>query len=281
MKTFLAIIFLSATSSCQTYTFDFSFGEFNSASSFHINPAGFLFISDYGSDGIYKYDTLGTFIENIGGYGWNEAAFDDPSDIFATPLNVYVCDKNNHRIQSFDKDLNFISQLSTRESENPDEQFGYPLSCGTSNQGDLYILDSENKRIVKFDLFGNFIQNFGGYDWGNYSLSNPITLAISSSNNIFILDGKKIIVFDQYGNGISAINTEKAFSGMKIVFDNFTANTSEEIYTTDLATSGIQLKQINLTGTLEKLNIVDALIFNQKLYVLSDNEILVFKKVQD
>jgi DNA-binding beta-propeller fold protein YncE len=279
MKTFLSIIFFSTTIYCQTYIFDFSFGEFNTASSFHINPAGFIFISDYGSDEIYKYDTLGTLIENIGGYGWNEAAFDDPSDIFATPLNVYVSDKNNHRVQSFDKDLNFISQLSTRESENIDEQFGYPLSCATSNQGDLYILDSENKRIVKFDLFGTFIQNFGGYDWGNYSLSNPTKIAISSSNNIFVLDGKQIVVFDQYGNGISVINAEKTFNSIRIIFNIFTANTGEEIYTADL-NSDIQLKQINLVSVPEKLKIVDALIFNQKLYLLSDNEIIVFKSVQ-
>jgi DNA-binding beta-propeller fold protein YncE len=276
MKTLLSIIFFSTATFCQTYIYDFSFGEFNTASSFYINPAGFIFISDYGTDEVYKYDTLGTQTENIGGYGWKEAAFDDPSDVFATPLNVYVCDKNNHRIQSFDKDLNFISQLSTRERENIDEQFGYPLSCAISNQGDLYILDSENKRIVKFDLFGQFIQNFGGYDWGNYSLSNPVKLAISPSNNIYVLDGKEIIVFDQYGNGISAINTEKEFYSLRIIFNIFTANTSEEIYTANLK-SDMQLKKINLVGKPEELNIVDTFIFNQKLYLLTDNEILVFK----
>ena len=58
----------------------------------------------------------------------------------------------------------------------------YPVSCATSNQGDLYFIDSENKRIMKFDIFGNFILNFGGFDAGKYQLSNPKQLAISSWN---------------------------------------------------------------------------------------------------
>ncbi len=112
MKTFLAIIFFSATAFCQTFTFDFSFGKFQKASSFDLNSAGFLFITDSGNDKLYKYDTLGTYVTETGGYGWKEAAFDNPVDVFATPLNIYVADKNNHRIERFDKDLNYISQLS-------------------------------------------------------------------------------------------------------------------------------------------------------------------------
>src|SRR3989304_4838241 len=216
MKTFLTIIFFSAAAFCQTFTFDFSFGKFQKASSFYLNSAGFLFITDSGNDKLYKYDTLGTYVIETGGYGWKEAAFDNPIDVFATPLNIYVADKNNHRIERFDKDLNFISQLSTRESENRDEQFGYPLGCATSTQGDLFILDSENKRVLKFDLFGNFIQNFGGIDAGSFSLNNPAHLAVSASDKIFVIDRSNIIVFDNYGNGLTKIETGLNLKGMKI-----------------------------------------------------------------
>ena len=120
---------------------------------------------------------------------------------------------------------------------------------------------------------------FGGFDAGAYALSDPQKLAVSPDNNIYVLDGKQIIVFDQYGNGLSVINTEKTFRSIRLIFNIFTANTSKEVYTTDLS-SGIQLKKITLINIPEKVKIVDALIFNQKLYLLSDNEILVFKSIQ-
>jgi DNA-binding beta-propeller fold protein YncE len=277
MKFFSAIFFFfSVTAFCQTYTFDFSFGKFQKASSFHLNSAGFFFITDSGNDRFYKFDSLGANIEETGGYGWQEETFDDPVDVFATTLNIYVCDKNNHRIQRFDKDLNFISQLSTRESENEDEQFGYPLACATSAQGDLFILDSENKRILKFDLFGNFIQNFGGMDAGSFSLNNPMRLAVSASDKIFVVDGSDIVVFDNYGNGMAVIDTKLELKGMEIYFNFLSVNTGTEIFSADLKTSGFELKKVNLAGLDYKPEFVASIVKKTKLYILTEKEVLVF-----
>lgn len=281
MKIIIIILFLySADILSQTFTFDYAFGKFKKASSFHLNSAGFLFITDSGNDKLFKYDTLGTYIEETGGYGWKEAAFDDPADVFATPLNIYVSDKNNHRIQRFDKDLNFISQLSTRETENRDEQFGYPLAAATSSLGDLFILDSENKRVIKFDLFGNFIQNFGGMDAGNYYLNNPSHLAVSSSAKIFIIDGSDIIVFDNYGNGLARIKTGLELIALKINFNFLTVNTKEAIYFADMNIAEFELKKINLAAFDYNPGFVAALMQKSKLYVLTENDILVFTLIK-
>lgn len=280
MKTFLAIIFFSATAFCQTFTFDFSFGKFQKASSFDLSSAGFLFITDAGNDKLYKYDTLGTYIIETGGYGWKEATFDNPVDVFATPLNVYVADKNNHRIERFDKDLNYISQLSTRDSDNPDQQFGYPLGCATSTQGDLFILDSENKRVIKFDLFGNYIQNFGGMDAGNFTLNNPTHLAVSASIKTFVADGEEIIVFDNYGNGLSRLETGLDLKGMKIHFSFFTINTDNEIYFNNLSAPEFKLQRVNLVGLDYKPTIVTSIMQKNRLYILTEKEILVFTSVR-
>ena len=277
MKIFPAILFfLSTTGFCQTFTFDYAFGKFKNASSFHLNSAGFVYITDSGSDVLYKYDTLGTYIDEVGGYGWKEEAFDNPVDVFATTLNVYVADKNNHRIQNFDKDLNFISQLSTRGSENSDEQFGYPLACEVSTLGDLFILDSENKRVLKFDFFGNFMQNFGGMDAGNFSLKNPTELAVSLSINTFLIDGEDIIVFDNYGNGLAVIETGLPLKGLKITSSLLTTNTEDEIYFADLNSAEFGLKKVNLAALGYKPVFVNSIINKSKLYILTEKEILVF-----
>lgn len=280
MKYKFFIIFLLITSAAfsQDFLFQNEIGNFKNASSFSINSTGFLFISDSETDEIYKIDTLGNQIKEAGGYGWDENQFDNPVNVFATPLKVYICDENNHRVEIFDKDLNFISQIKTRESDNQSERFGYPLSCTVSSQGDVFILDSENKRIIKFDLFGNFVQNFGGFDAGEFMLHNPLRFSISNGNNIFVIDKNKIVIFDQYGNGISRIDLAENPTGINIVFNTLTVNSNNNIYSSNLS-SEFSLKKLNFNKVNENIKIISSLIFNDKLYVLTSKQILVYKKI--
>jgi len=281
MKLILSIIISAVTtfSFAQKYQLDYSFGQFKNASSFYINPAGIIYVSDSNTNEIFSFDTLGNVLKEIGGYGWRESAFDEPVDVFADALKVFVSDKNNHRIQRFDKNLNFNFQISTRESENEQESFGYPLSAVMSNQGDIYILDSENSRIVKFDIFGNFIQNFGSYDYGNYALSKPKQLAISGRNNIYVIDGSQVIIFDQYGNGSGKISGVEDFKSIRIIFEWMTVSMGKKIFLSNLNSPELSLKEIALDSTVKVPEIISSLIFNDKLYILSKEEILVFKKI--
>lgn len=274
---FIVLIFISSTLA-QTYSLQESVGKFNQASSFYITAAGFIYVTDTDLDEVFKIDTLGNLIKSFGGYGWSDNSFDDPKDIYADPLTIYITDMNNHKIKRFDKNLNFISALYKRESENQEEQFGYPLSCASSNQGDLYILDSENKRVVKLDIFGNFIQNFGGFDAGKYQLKNPKSLAVSSNNNIIVLDDTDIIVFDQYGNGIGKFTTEISLKSVRILFDRITINSDDTILLADLKKQELQFNKLQLSGVDDLSEIVSSIIFSDKLYVLTPLTILIFSK---
>lgn len=281
MKLFLYLflfIFL-INSFAQEFQLEGSIGQFKNASSFYINPAGFIYVTDITTDEITAIDTLGNLLFKIGGYGWRESAFDNPADIFADALKVYVADKNNHRIQRFDKKLNYNFQIFTRESDVQEERFGYPLSAVMSNQGDVFILDSENSRIVKFDIFGNFVQNFGGYDYGNYALLKPRQLAVSRQNNIFVIDGSEIIIFDQYGNGVGKASSKEAFTSIRIIFNWMTVTTKENIFVANLNSSELNLKKIILNEIEGNLEMVSSFIFNNKLYLLSKKKILVYNRI--
>ena len=281
MKSVVTILFLliGALTFPQKYQFESKIGQFVNASSFYINSAGFIYVSDISTNEITAIDTLGNILKNIGGYGWRQSAFDNPADIFADALKVFVADKNNHRIQRFDKNLNFNFQILTRQSEVEQERFGYPLSAVMSNQGDIFILDSENSRIVKFDIFGNFLQNFGGYDYGNYALQKPLQLAVSMQNNIFVIDGNQIIMFDQYGNGSGKITGIEEFISIRIIFEWLTVTSNDKIYIANLRSPEMSLKEISLDGLENKIEIVSALIFNNKLFVLTKKEILIFNRL--
>mgnify|MGYP002073203010 FL=1 len=277
MKNILALFLaISSLTAAQSFEYSESIGKFNRASSFYITANGLIYVSDSGSDEIILLDTLGNQMNTFGGYGWDENSFDDPADVFADPLSIYVADNNNHKIKRFDKNLNFISSLYRRESEFLQEQFGYPLSCATSNQGDLYFIDSENKRIMKFDIFGNFIMNFGGFDAGKYQLTNPKQLAISSWNYIFVIDGSDIVIFDNFGNGTNRISIDKPVNCIRILFDHMIISNGEEVYHSYLKSIDSKFTKIDLAGLEIDQKIISGILLNNRLYILTAKKLLVF-----
>lgn len=277
-KILVLFLAISSLTVAQSFEYSESIGKFNRASSFYITANGLIYVSDSGSDEIILLDTLGNQMNTFGGYGWDENSFDDPADVFADPLSIYVADNNNHKIKRFDKNLNFISSLYRRESEFLQEQFGYPLSCATSNQGDLYFIDSENKRIMKFDIFGNFILNFGGFDAGKYQLTNPKQLAISSWNYIFVLDGSDIVIFDNFGNGTNRISIDKPVNSIRILFDQMIICNGEEVYHSYLKSIDSKFTKIDLAGFEIDQKIISGILLNNRLYILTAKKLLVFNQ---
>ena len=275
----IALFFLITTASAQKFEPDTSYGKFLNATSFYINPAGFIYVTDSFTDEVYALDTLGNLMLKVGGFGWRETAFDDPVDVYADALKLYIADKNNNRIQRLDKNMNFNFQIYTRYSDNEAERFGYPLSAVMSNQGDVYILDSENSRIVQFDIFGNFIRNFGGYDYGNFALENPKQLAVSNKNDIYVIDGGEILIFDQYGNSLAKVSGTDNFISIRIIFDWMTLTTEDKFYVVNLRSPELILKEVLIENSPSENSIVSSLIYNNKLFVLTKNQILVFKRI--
>jgi len=276
LSVILPLIILSSLCYSQQFIFKRSFGEFENASSFYINSAGIVYVTDNTTDEVYQVDTLGNELAFIGGYGWETYTFDDPVDVFADPLQVIVTDKNNHRIKRFDKNLNFIFEIYTRDNEIEEQRFGYPLSAVQSNLGDIFILDSENKRIIKFDPFGKFIQTIGGYDYGNFTLNNPRKLAISMQNNIYVIDETNIYIYDNYGTGLGSIEVEEEMTSIRIIFNWLTINSQDRIYLANLKSKDNKLNEAVLDCFDKKFEIVSSLIFNGKLYILTPKTILIY-----
>ncbi len=273
----LFILFLIFTNILfpQKFYLSQTIGTFENASSFWIVPNGFIYITDKDKDEVIQLDTSGNVLKDVGGFGWNQSQFDEPADVFADPLSVYVADKNNHRIQRFDRNLNFISELYTRDKDNPDQSFGYPISCAVSNQGDLFVLDSENKRILKFDLFGNFKLQLGGIDAGQFALFNPISMSIGASGIVFVADQKSILTFDQFGNGITKIVFDEEIISLRILFDKITVVLKNKILFASISDENIEFHNLLFENNMNE-KIVSSILFNNKLYILTPKQILIY-----
>ena len=82
--------------------------------------------------------------------------FSSPRGITLYDGEVYVCDKKNHRIQVFDRDLNLVRAFGSYGSNGG--QFNYPINIDFDYFGIAYIADLRNARIKVVDADGQFIR---------------------------------------------------------------------------------------------------------------------------
>jgi DNA-binding beta-propeller fold protein YncE len=184
------------------------------------DPGGFLYIADTGNHRIQKLDSNGSFVTQIGGYGWEKEQFDMPLAVSArNGLDVFVADFNNQRIERYDKDLHYLASFYSNDEQPEHLHFGYPRDVDLSNQGELFCLDGENLRILKLDIFGEPQISFGGFDAGQGRLENPKRFFISASDRLYVSDSGsgRIMVFDVLGNYLLSLGEKSLINPYGIV----------------------------------------------------------------
>ena len=111
--------------------------------------------------------------------GTGTGQFDNPYRIIQDKSgNIYVSDRENHRIQKFDSTGKFILEWGSFGSD--DGKFNRPHGIAIDNNNYIYVADYENNRIQNFDSVGNFIFKI------NSSYCND--LAVAENGKIYILD---------------------------------------------------------------------------------------------
>jgi hypothetical protein len=270
---FISVAFLLNNSSAQeAYLID-SIGSFSNAAAFSYTVNGMFYVIDARTSEIVKIDTLGNQLKTAGGFGWNFGVFDNPCDIYATPLNVSVTDKNNHRIQQFDKDLNYISELDGKNSATQKEEFRYPNACVTLHSGDVFVIDSENKRVVKYDAMHNYNTAFGDFNWGRYSLNTPQKIHLYDEDKLGVLDGQNLVIFDYYGNGTAIITLPDSIVDFTFKNKTLFMNTASDIYFR--ASNESALKKIKMPAI--PANIVSIEITGSAMYILTPAKVYIAK----
>lgn len=275
-----------------TLIFLFSFGSekienipFSGPQALSIDPKENIYVADTGNNRIIKFNKNGQFIRAVGGFGWEKEQFDTPGDVCArSGLDIFITDYNNHRIERYDKDLNYISSMYSDESKSEDLQFGYPRGISISIHGELTIIDSENKRLLKINSFGEPEVSFGNFAEGKGKLDNPSQIEIGSDDKIYVSDKatSRIVVYDYFGNYFTEIGTGILKDPNGIFFDN-----NDRLWIAD--SGNREIFAFNNQGELllrwksiipeigEFRNPIDIVSSNDKVYVLDDVLIFVFK----
>jgi len=146
--------------------------SFNRPTDIAWDPQGNMFVSDaYTNARIVKLDKTGRFIKTWGSRGADPGQFDMPMSVAADAQgNVYVADMGNRRIQIFDNDGNFKSEIAgvgapwaicispgahqylySSDSNQPDSMDG----------GEIYKMELDGKIVGKFGTAGKLVKEFG------------------------------------------------------------------------------------------------------------------------
>jgi len=250
-----------------------------------VDLSGSIFISDTENNRILKFNSDGKLIKTIGGFGWEKEQFYTPIDICASSaLDVFVADYNNHRIQRYDKDLNYISSLYSDENWEETFQFAYPKSMAVSIHGDLFIVDGENTRLLKLNSFGEPEMSFGDFSEGKGRLIDPIQITMSPKDRMYVSDGEanKIVIFDYFGNYLSEIGSDSLtepqglyYSSLNLLFVADTGNKRVVLFSPE---GDLVFQWSIISDEFGKFqNPVDVVAFEQRVFVLDENQVFVFE----
>ena len=168
---------------------------------FDISQSGDFYALDQRNNRLLRISKKGEVLGFIGGFGWQEEQFDSPSAIWVTSLDVFVADRNNHRIQRYDRELNFISILDGSGGFDEGE-FEYPAGVAQSARGNLYLSDSFNGKLLKYSLEGKFLLEFGGIGYAEGNVIEPGSIGITPDEKVVVADVARntLLYYDEFGN---------------------------------------------------------------------------------
>ena len=147
---------------------------------------------------LQKFTSSGEMIKCVGQEGRKEGKFNDPHGVGLYNYQVYVSDNDNHRIQVFDLDLNFIRSIGS-----PGEGRGEldsPLNTKFDSIGNMYIAEYGNEVL---DSSGHFIRVFG--QERERGLSRP-SIVLSSDQYVHVSDmgQDRIVVYTSSGQFVTS-----------------------------------------------------------------------------
>ncbi len=149
---------------------------FNHPSDIAVAPGGDIYVSDgYGNSSVHRFSPDGTHLASFGNPGSGPGQFRVPHSIrVANDGRVYVCDRENSRVQVFSPDGAFLDQWT---------DFKYPMGVHIDAAQNVYVTD-QVPRISVFNLDGELLARGRTFEFGHnvYSDSRGDIYAVDTAN---------------------------------------------------------------------------------------------------
>ena len=188
-------------------------------------------------------------VSYFGSQGSEPGQFNAPRGIaVAADNSIYVADSQNHRIQHFSPNGEYIESwggFSGTDTNPPTGLFNEPWGVAVGPDGSVYVTDTWNHRIQKFDAHGKFIEAWGYFGqaespdafWG------PRGIAVDTNGNVYVADtgNKRIVVFGPNGEYLNSIGTYGFNPGEFDEPVGVAVSVTGEVYVTDTWNQRVQV----------------------------------------
>ncbi|MCH7606037.1 MAG: hypothetical protein IH962_02675 [Chloroflexi bacterium] len=149
---------------------------FNHPSDIAVAPNGDIYVSDgYGNSCVHRFTPDGAHIASFGEPGSGPGQFRVPHSVrVAQDGRVYVCDRENHRVQVFSADGEFLDQWT---------DFKSPMGIHIDANQTVYVTD-QVPRLSILDLDGHLLARGRTFENGHnvYSDSRGDLYAVDTAN---------------------------------------------------------------------------------------------------
>ncbi|MBI4658212.1 MAG: 6-bladed beta-propeller [Verrucomicrobia bacterium] len=128
--------------------------NFNRPTDVAVAPTGEIYVSDgYGNSRVMKFSRDGRFLAQWGKKGSAPGEFNLPHSIVLDAAGqVYVADRENHRIQIFTPDGKFVKEW---------KGFGSPWGLAIAPNGEIFMADGYANRVLKLAPDGRVLGALG------------------------------------------------------------------------------------------------------------------------
>ncbi|KAI6656624.1 PEP-CTERM domain protein [Oopsacas minuta] len=177
-----------------TFLFAFS-GSMN-------HPAGICFHDDLvyvtqsEADKLNVYSTNGAFVESIGSRGDKKLQFKSPVRmcISETTNTIYICDKDNNRVQILNVNLTFNSFIT---------KLVFPRDVKVTTD-EIFILDKQNPCLHVFNHRHQLLHELISFGGKNSQIQDSYHFCLSTNSNILFTDTASncVVVFSKGGEHI-------------------------------------------------------------------------------
>ena len=146
------------------------------------------------------FSPSGVNLRSFGTCGSGYGQFNEPCGVAVDcEGNILAADCNNHRIQKFTVEGQFLAVVGTI-GRSGHLQFNYPWDIAISNNK-VYVTDFGNNRIQVLHSDLTFSSTFGKEGSGKGQFNYPQGIACGSTGNVYVTDSKnhRIQVFTAEG----------------------------------------------------------------------------------
>lgn len=167
---------------------------FNRPTDSAIAPNGDIYISDgYGNAHVHQFTSTGKHIRTWGGYGVGPGRFNLSHAVRVIDRQgeptVYACDRQNHRIQLFTLEGEYITKLTGLKQ---------PVDLVVDSEGVRYVGELQS-RVTILDQNDNVITRIGGESKPEPGFFvSPHTVWFDSAGSLYVgevLEGKRVSKF--------------------------------------------------------------------------------------